>query len=112
MTTAAKLAAQAAGTAKAVTANRLVDGRVVYLTAEQDWTPRFAEAARFATDGEAVEAVGRVRACAAGREVVDIYPFDIEVCGTVGPRPLGRRETIRTRGPSVRPDLGYQANNG
>lgn len=95
---------------KVITANRLVDGRVVYLDAAGAWSQRFSQARRYdaAAADAALETLSRTPAAA---EVVDRYA--IEVGGGSGqPAPRGQRETIRTRGPSVRPDLGYQANNG
>ena len=95
---------------KVITANRLVDGRVVYLDAAGAWSPRFGQARRY--DADTVDAVlETLSRTPAASEVVDRYA--IEVGGDSDQTaPRGQRETIRTRGPSVRPDLGYQANNG
>ncbi len=92
---------------KAVTANRLDTGRVIYLAENGAWTDRLAKAALF--DGEAADAA---LAEAAGRltEVADIYLIEASADGA----PAGRevvRETIRNEGPTVRPDLGKQAGN-
>jgi hypothetical protein len=95
---------------KVITANRLVDGRVVYLDADSNWVQRFADAARFATVEEVDAVLATLSPGKRGSDVVDAYAVDIEIGeGAVAPR--SQRETIRTRGPSVRPDLGYQANN-
>ena len=99
---------QRRGRMKAVTANRLADGAVVYLGDDDQWTPYLVEAARF-EDADAAP----VLAAAQGRvtEIADAYLIDVD-----GPgdrlAPAGRqalRETIRTNGPTVRTDLGYQA---
>lgn len=91
---------------KAVTGNRLKDGVVVFLTDEDQWSEDIAVAARFADDdaGDVLAAAQRRTA-----ELADAYLIDIDDDGA----PSGRatiRETIRTLGPSVRADLGYQAN--
>lgn len=96
---------------KAITANRLIDGRVVYLTPAEDWSPRLEDAKLAETE----EAVAALLATAeedvrAGR-VVGPYAIMVEAT-PAGPVALGCRERIRTQGPSVRRDLGYQAGNG
>jgi hypothetical protein len=95
-------------TLQAVTANRLSDGQVVYLTARGSWSQWLSECrvADSAAEGEAMLAVGQK--AVAGRVVIDPYLFAVAVDdGAL--RPLSQRETIRARGPSVRLDLGYQA---
>jgi len=96
---------------KAVTANRLIDGRVVYLTPAEDWSPRLAEAKLAETE----EALARLLAIAQAHEregrVVGAYAIAVEIT-PAGPVALGCRERIRTQGPTVRRDLGYQAGNG
>lgn len=91
-----------------LTANRLDDGHVVYLAADEAWTHRLGEA-HVASDEETA---ARLRAVAeravAGRAVIDPYLFEVDPRGGA-PRPLRTREVIRARGPSVRPDLGHQA---
>jgi len=90
---------------KAITANRLEDGAVVYLDDNGQWTAQIGRAARF--DGEAGEAA-LADAKRRMTEIADIYLIDIGEDGA----PAGRatlRETIRTAGPTVRRDLGYQA---
>ena len=90
---------------KAITANRLGDGAVVYLDDNGQWTAQLAKAARY--EGEAAEAAladVKLRAT----EIADVYLIDVSEDGA----PAGRaalRETIRTAGPTVREDLGYQA---
>ena len=90
---------------KAVTGNRLADGAVVYLRDDDQWTSDILKAARFADEDAApVLAAAQSRV----REIADAYLIDIDAGGA----PSGRaslRETIRTAGPTVRADLGYQA---
>lgn len=90
--------------AKIVTANRLDDGFVVYLTAEGGWSERLADGVLL-NDGEAD---ARLQAVNGAGHVIGPYLIDVSLRDGV-PRPRGQRETLRTLGPSVRPDLGYQA---
>jgi len=95
-------------TLKILTANRLRDGDVVYLTADGAWSDWLedadlaeapaAEAALLALGEEALDR----------RLVVDPYLMAVtRVDGGFGP--ISQREIIRARGPSVRLDLGKQA---
>lgn len=86
---------------KALTANRLRDGRVVYLGTDDCWTERLAEAARF-EDSEAA-AVAVAAASARAGEIAAAYLIEIEAGAPAGRDAL--RENIRLRGPTVRPDL-------
>ncbi|WP_439636321.1 DUF2849 domain-containing protein [Oceanicaulis sp.] len=85
---------------KTITANRLTDGRVVYLTPDNHWTESADQAARLNDDE--VEAALNV----ALRDillVVGPYPIEIDA-GADGFAPAGRkhvRETIRLSGPSA-----------
>jgi hypothetical protein len=91
----------AKGTAqKAIIANRLDDGRTVFLDEAGGWTLDLA-AARFVTDGpELEEANARARAELDAQVVVDPYPIDIvEVDGR--PVPARVRERIRAEGPTI-----------
>ncbi len=95
-------------TAQIVTANRLGDGVVVYLAAGGAWSERVEEA-RVARDDEEGAAL---LAFAEGPEqgIVVVGPYLMEVAAETGaPRPLSNREVIRARGPTVRLDLGKQA---
>ncbi len=89
---------------KAVTANRLSDGAVVYLGAHGALVEKFNHAALF--DNEAAD-----RALASFRArstvIAAAYLIDAERSGPVGREAL--RETIRKNGPTVRRDLGKQA---
>ena len=90
-----------------VTANRLSDGLVVYLNGA-GWSERIDDA-RIAGDDAAADGL-LARAEGPGQAVRVIGPYLIEVTreGAV-PRPVSHREAIRALGPSVRPDLGKQA---
>ena len=90
---------------KAITANRLSDGAVVYLGDDDQWTAEIARAARFAD-----EDAGAALAAAQSRktEIADAYLIAVSEDGALAGRER-LRETIRTAGPTVRVDLGYQA---
>ncbi len=91
-----------------ISANRLGDGIVVYLTANSDWTECLAHAQAIdgKDQGEAAldVAFGAVEACL----VVDPYLIDIDDRDGER-RPTLNRELIRAEGPTVRLDLGKQA---
>ncbi len=93
-----------------ITANRLLDGEVVYWTQGQ-WVSDFAQGDVL----EGKEAVAAAEALAqhfvANNQVVGLYSFDIRR-GAQGIEPAKEREVIRARGPSVRDDLGKQAGMG
>lgn len=96
------------GTApKAVTANRLGDGIVVWLAQETGWVEHLADAGVFAPD-ESEAALSRAKQDERQRLVVDPYLIDVEA-GPLGLRALRYREQLRALGPSVRTDLGKQA---
>ncbi|MBU7572923.1 MAG: DUF2849 domain-containing protein [Hydrogenophaga sp.] len=87
---------------KIVTANRLADGRVIYLAADGAPVDRLDAAGRF-DDAAAEAALAR----AARQPAVFVNPYLVEV---EAGRPSGRdrfRETIRARGPTVGHSLGH-----
>jgi uncharacterized protein DUF2849 len=93
---------------QALTANRLRDGAVVFLTRSGEWSETI-DAAVLATEPQAAKALE-----ARGKEderttlVTGVYLFDAErVDGRV--RADHIRERIRALGPTVRVDLGKQA---
>lgn len=92
----------------AITANRLLDGYVIYLTADGRWSERLSEAAVAASEAELAELQAAAERDARRGRVIGPYVFEVEA-GADGPQPRGQRETLRTLGPSVRTDLGYQA---
>lgn len=89
---------------KAVTANLLADGAVVWLARDGSLADRFEAAALFADD-EAAAALAAV--AAQGTIVANAYLIDAGAAGPVGREAL--REAIRRDGPTVRRDLGKQA---
>lgn len=89
-----------------VSANDLMVGDVVYMTAAGGWTRRLEEAAVAADEATAADLL--IRAQGQPSVVVDPYLADVATDGAA-PRPLHFREAFRARGPSHRPDLGRQA---
>ena len=89
--------------AQMLTANRLIDGCVLYWRGA-DWSEDFAEGAVFDGEAEAKAALQAAQAFVAGNVVVNPYLFELK-----DGRPLKEREWIRALGPSVRADLGKQA---
>jgi hypothetical protein len=93
---------------QALTANRLADGEVVFLTRSGLWSVSVDEAA-LAQEPDAVKALeARGREAEAANIVTGSYLFEAERRdGRV--RAAHIRERIRTLGPTVRPDVGKQA---
>jgi hypothetical protein len=91
-----------------ITANRLSDGVVVFQDAAGAWTEDFHRAAVLSDDAEKVEALSRAAQSETENEVVEPYLIDVESRnGHFVPKAL--RESIRASGPTVRLDLGKQA---
>lgn len=92
----------------AVTANRLLDGEVVYFTAGGGWSEHFADAdvVHNKDDGEVLlqKAMPSVEAL----EIIGPYLFEVRELKD-GTAPVSVRENIRMKGPTVRLDLGKQA---
>ncbi len=84
-------------TPKVVTANRLIEGDAVWLTAEDLWTPRMAEAELI--EDEAVAQDRLIHAQSQPNVVVGAYLADARA-GRDGPEPVHFREAFRTSGPS------------
>jgi hypothetical protein len=82
-----------------ITANRLGDGAVVYLTEDGSWTVEIAQAAVVATEPEARRLLGIAVADDVGAVGAYVAPVKIAADGTVQPGNL--REHIRVRGPTI-----------
>jgi len=90
---------------KVITGNRLTDGAVIYLDDNDQWTVRLDEAAQFENE-DSVAVLEAVQSRT--KELADVYLIEIGNAGA----PTGRqalREEIRMSGPTIRSDLGYQA---
>ncbi|MEQ9144346.1 MAG: DUF2849 domain-containing protein [Parvibaculaceae bacterium] len=95
-------------TTQAVTANRLIDGEVVYFTAEGTWSDWLKDAAVADGKDACAALLAKAEPSVDAREVVEPYLFEVseEADGIV---PASVREKIRMAGPTIRPDLGKQA---
>ena len=82
---------------KVVTANALIEGDVVYLTADDRWSRHHAEAEMI--EDEAHAQLRLLHAAAQRQVVVGAYLADAQP-GADGPEPVHFREAFRTRGPS------------
>lgn len=92
---------------KAIVANRLIDGEVVYWNAGA-WKERFGEAELF-DDNEIAEAA--VAEANVPTAVIDCYLIDVEDEGD-GFAPIAYRERIKALGPQNHPHHGKQAEGG
>ena len=91
-----------------ITANRLIDGAVVFQESAGGWAEDFARAAIYA-DAEAVKAgMALAKQAELADLIVEPYAIIVEFRnGHYAPKAL--REAIRATGPTVRLDLGKQA---
>lgn len=91
-----------------ITANRLADGLVVFLDAAGGWSEDFHQGA-VVEDAEAkARALALAAQAAADNHIVDPYAIELELrAGHLAPKAL--RERIRATGPTMRTDLGKQA---
>ena len=87
-------------TPKVVTANALLEGDVVWLTADDRWTRDMREAELI--EDEAHAQLRLLHAESQPEHVVGAYLADARR-GPDGPEPTHFRETFRTRGPSNYP---------
>ena len=93
---------------KAITANRLIDGIAVWLTPAGRWSESVYDA-RIAEDTESLAAMEAIAADATKAcIVVDALPIDVKL-EDGQPIPTKNKERIRALGPTVRLDLGKQA---
>ncbi len=93
---------------KALTANRLDDGEVVFWR-EGQWRERFGEAELFAdpTAAEAAEAHGKAQ------QTLVVDPYLIDLAENDGFwAPVSYRERLRALGPTNHPQHGKQAEGG
>jgi hypothetical protein len=93
---------------KALTANRLRDGEVVFWR-DGAWVERFPDAHMFADEAEAEPALATARGQAT--VIVDPYLIDVRFEGDA-PVPIAFRERVRALGPTIHPDMGKQTEGG
>jgi sulfite reductase (NADPH) hemoprotein beta-component len=91
-----------------ITANRLADGVVVFQTADGSWSEDFNHAAVRADAPASAAALAHAKEDEAQNLIVDAYAVPVEIRnGHMAPKAL--REAIRAAGPTIRRDLGKQA---
>ena len=94
---------------RVLTANRLREGDVVYLTAEGGWSTALEQALVIAEPEEEERRLAEAAHAVADRKVVGPYLFSVEP-GPEGPQPLSQRERIRAaHGPTVGSTLAAAA---
>lgn len=81
-----------------ISANDLLGGQVVYLTAENNWSARIADA-RIAQDADTAAIMLEV-AEAQTAQVVGPYLIDVSIAAG-SPQPVHFREKFRLNGPSI-----------
>ena len=94
---------------KALTANRLDDGEVIFVAADGRWTDRFADARLFDDDDAAMAAEAHAKT----QGTIAVDPYLIEVAAVEGgAAPVSYRERLRALGPTNHHDHGKQAEGG
>ena len=90
-----------------ILANRLDDGRAVFLTAEGGWTKKVADAVVADGDEDLAGLLTVAQAAEVANLVVSVTPVAAETTGgNVAPAHI--KFAMQAKGPSVRTDLGYQ----
>ena len=90
-----------AGAPQVLTANRLLEGDVVYLTAAGGWSTELAEATVIEGAEEEARRLAQAQEAVAARRVVGPYLMQVAP-QSGGPQPLSQREHIRARrGPTA-----------
>ena len=89
-----------------ITANRLVDGVTVYMTADAGWSELFVDGAVWSDKASADGALAASEEAVKARHVVGPYLFDVTVTES-GPQPVSARERIRAAHlPTFEPEVG------
>lgn len=91
-----------------LTANRLIDGEVVYLGTNGAWVEALEAARVFEAKADADASLAVGAQAELDQKIVHAYLFDIKR-SEAGLIPVKQREIIRAAGPTVRRDLGKQA---
>jgi len=98
------MAKEAKEVRQVITANRLLDGAVVYYASDRTWALNLTEAQTFNSEVEATAAVTQITSAGARAPVIDVAAIDLGLEADHAPTRL--RERIRAVGPTVRADLG------
>jgi hypothetical protein len=92
-------------------ANRLADGRVVFLAPHGRWAEDIGDGCLASSKEQADELLALGRAAEAANQVVEPYLIAVRATGEVR-RPVEWREAIRALGPTVRTDLPLDRETG
>lgn len=93
---------------KVITANRLLNGDVVWLGENGSWVERITLARTFEGKDQVDEGLTIGQAAEKNQEVVGVYEMDVTLeDGVIVPVRL--RERIRAAGPTTHPQFGKQA---
>ncbi|MTI09037.1 DUF2849 domain-containing protein [Curvivirga aplysinae] len=91
-----------------LTANHLIEGGVVYLTADNEWSGSIADA-RIANSEEELAAITEEGQLAlTNNKVVDPHTVPVSLEGNFA-IPTHVKERIRAKGPTIHPQFGKQA---
>ena len=91
-------------------ANRLKDGVVVFLGTGHQWVEQLDECSPAESEAEEEELVRLGQEAESQQEIVDPNLIQVEKIGN-SLQAIKMREAIRSKGPTVREDLGKQAGN-
>ncbi len=91
-----------------VIASRLGDGRVVFLGRHERWVEVIEDSRVIESESEGEESMDTARQAEGRQEIVDPYLMDVAVDGS-RVTAVQNRERIRAAGPTIRKDLGQQA---
>lgn len=94
-----------------VTANRLRDGLVVYLSADGGWSDRIGDAVEAADEVAARELMETANRSEIECRIVGPYLVKVENAAD-GPAPVEHREAVRVSGPTVQTSLNRGAHGG
>jgi hypothetical protein len=108
---ASKDAPEAIAATQVVTAYRLTDGVVIWLTRDNAWSEWVEEAAVAGSATETERLTAEAKAWEARNQVYEVYPVDVTVRDGK-PWPVKMREVMRAQGPSIHPQFGMQAERG
>jgi len=93
---------------KVITANRLLNGDVVWLAENGAWVERITLARVFEGKDAVAEGLAEGAEAEKAQKVVAVYEMDVTIeDGVIVPVRL--REKIRASGPTTHPELGKQA---
>ncbi|WP_306141158.1 DUF2849 domain-containing protein [Roseibium sp. MMSF_3412] len=93
---------------KVITANRLLNGDVVWLGESGNWVERVTLARTFEGKDQVAEGLSIGQQAEKNQEVVGVYEMDVTLEDGVLV-PVRLRERIRAAGPTTHPQFGKQA---